>query len=549
MRRRSEAGTTVIGSWQPSAATCYGIPAGSKASAVFPATLTSPVTVVCTDTFSFKDIAFKSKAGVTLRGGTVKASSPATYATGAKQVIDGMAFSAQRIAPGDAENVEIVVRNGGSYGHNGSLIYGELSSHIKVRVEGEGSTVDIRSNTAQSPSIKGSDHVWEAVDGGKLSTIYTALFSEDARFSQTRPTIRLADGGAWSTGGTFLYGTRSDADTPTVILEGRQPSFTSSLNGDALVLGTNTAASVVGKTTLRFVPPADGWAAAPMQATKGRAIIGANTSVIVDATKLTPAFGEWSFSGSDVSRFGKLSCEEEPIEGAPTEAVYHLYNDNISVADTLLTSAGLDSVNGFVYVDEEGAPQEYDITATRAVVGYKLGSATAETDPTLNGMSADDITVLAELACADNPSASVASLEGRVVPCVSGASGTVALLLCGTALGSLYSAITSILIYSDDSTLRSLYVWMLGTFNGRGWSEVKFILLPSVLAVALFAIVIRPLDLLNGGETAASSLGVNVKRLRLGVIIAGSLATSAAVCAGGTIGFVGYEEFVKSPTT
>lgn len=120
-----------------------------------------------------------------------------------------------------------------------------------------------------------------------------------------------------------------------------------------------------------------------------------------------------------------------------------------------------------------------------------------------------------------------------------GASGTVALLLCGTALGSLYSAITSILIYSDDSTLRSLYVWMLGTFNGRGWSEVKFILLPSVLAVALFAIVIRPLDLLNGGETAASSLGVNVKRLRLGVIIAGSLATSAAVCAGGTIGFVG----------
>lgn len=118
-------------------------------------------------------------------------------------------------------------------------------------------------------------------------------------------------------------------------------------------------------------------------------------------------------------------------------------------------------------------------------------------------------------------------------------SGTVALLLCGTALGSLYSAITSILIYSDDSTLRSLYVWMLGTFNGRGWSEVKFILLPSVLSFALFVIVIQPLDLLNGGETAASSLGVNVNRVRLGVIIAGSLATSAAVCAGGTIGFIG----------
>ena len=37
----------------------------------------------------------------------------------------------------------------------------------------------------------------------------------------------------------------------------------------------------------------------------------------------------------------------------------------------------------------------------------------------------------------------------------------------------------------------------------------------------------------------ALSLGVEVGRLRMLVIIAGSLATSAAVCAGGTIGFVG----------
>ena len=344
-----------VGSWQPSAATCYGIPAGSKASAVFPATLTSPVTVVCTDTFSFKDIAFKSKAGVTLRGGTVKASSPATYATGAKQVIDGMAFSAQRIAPGDAENVEIVVRNGGSYGHNGSFIYGELSSHIKVRVEGEGSTVDIRSNTAQSPSIKGSDHVWEAVDGGKLSTIYTALFSEDARFSQTRPTIRLADGGAWSTGGTFRYGTRSDADTPTVILEGRQPSFTSSLNGDAFVLGTNTAASVAGKTTLRFVPPADGWAAAPMQATKGRAIIGANTSVIVDATKLALDGATvtlplvYAKSGIEIDAAALESAKVSAPEGATGTVA-------LSADDTQLNAV----ITG-------GTPCDHATTATRSV--------------------------------------------------------------------------------------------------------------------------------------------------------------------------------------
>lgn len=118
-------------------------------------------------------------------------------------------------------------------------------------------------------------------------------------------------------------------------------------------------------------------------------------------------------------------------------------------------------------------------------------------------------------------------------------STTTALLLCGTALGSFYSALTSIFIYSDDSKLRSLYIWMLGSFNGRGWNEVKFILLPSIAALVLIYIASRQLDLLASGETTALSLGINVEKLRVLVIIAGSLATSAAVSAGGTIGFVG----------
>lgn len=121
----------------------------------------------------------------------------------------------------------------------------------------------------------------------------------------------------------------------------------------------------------------------------------------------------------------------------------------------------------------------------------------------------------------------------------SGTHSTVSLLLCGTALGSLYSALTSIIIYSDDSKLRSLYIWMLGSFNGCGWNEVMFVLLPAIISLVLFFIASRPLDLLSGGEITALSLGVEIKYLRILVIAAGSIATSAAVCAGGTIGFVG----------
>ena len=47
------------------------------------------------------------------------------------------------------------------------------------------------------------------------------------------------------------------------------------------------------------------------------------------------------------------------------------------------------------------------------------------------------------------------------------------------------------------------------------------------------------LDLLACGETSAKSLGVSVNKLRILVLISAAFAVSAAICAGGTISFVG----------
>ena len=120
-----------------------------------------------------------------------------------------------------------------------------------------------------------------------------------------------------------------------------------------------------------------------------------------------------------------------------------------------------------------------------------------------------------------------------------GKSSSVMLLLCGTALGTLYSSISSMLLLTCNKELHSIYTWILGSFNGRGWNELLFILLPSAVSIALMFIVSRPLDLLTGGEKSAAALGAEVDRLRVLVLLCGALAVSAAVCAGGTIGFVG----------
>ena len=120
-----------------------------------------------------------------------------------------------------------------------------------------------------------------------------------------------------------------------------------------------------------------------------------------------------------------------------------------------------------------------------------------------------------------------------------GKASSVMLLLCGTALGTLYSAISSAILLTSNKELHSIYTWILGSFNGRGWKELIFIAIPSALSMIIAFVVARPLDLLTCGEKTAASLGVQVDRLRIWVLICGALAVSAAVCAGGTIGFVG----------
>ena len=117
--------------------------------------------------------------------------------------------------------------------------------------------------------------------------------------------------------------------------------------------------------------------------------------------------------------------------------------------------------------------------------------------------------------------------------------GSIMLLICGTALGTLYSSISSMMLLTTNREFHSLYTWILGSFNGRGWKELLFILPAAAASIIIMFAISKPLDLLAGGETSAASLGVEVNRLRLLVLVSGALAVSAGVCAGGTIGFVG----------
>ncbi len=114
-----------------------------------------------------------------------------------------------------------------------------------------------------------------------------------------------------------------------------------------------------------------------------------------------------------------------------------------------------------------------------------------------------------------------------------------ALLLAGTALGSFFSALLSLVLVLHDQDLHRVYFWLLGSLSGTNWSIVSGVLPIIIISWTIIFLCTRPLDLLLQGEEVAESLGVDVKKTRLIIAVGASLATAAAVASAGIIGFVG----------
>lgn len=118
-------------------------------------------------------------------------------------------------------------------------------------------------------------------------------------------------------------------------------------------------------------------------------------------------------------------------------------------------------------------------------------------------------------------------------------SSSVSLLLAGTAVGTFFSAVSSIIILSNQSQMHTFYAWTMGSFNGKGWNDFYIFLIPSIVAFILLELCSKHLDVLVCGEQSAMALGMNYNFVKNYVLFSGSLAAACAVCAGGIISFVG----------
>lgn len=112
------------------------------------------------------------------------------------------------------------------------------------------------------------------------------------------------------------------------------------------------------------------------------------------------------------------------------------------------------------------------------------------------------------------------------------------LILVGAMLAALFGALSTLLLMlTPDERLRGAIFWLVGDLSGA--SDRGACLAASLLLLATLAWRGRAVDRLMLGAEAAGLLGEPVRRLRLELLAAASMAVGLAVATAGAVGFVG----------
>ena len=127
---------------------------------------------------------------------------------------------------------------------------------------------------------------------------------------------------------------------------------------------------------------------------------------------------------------------------------------------------------------------------------------------------------------------------------LAGASGRVSstkLILSGTAISALFSSMSNFLIFmqNNEKKLSSVLFWMSGSFASAKWADVLPVFIVLIICIVLILLENRALDALLLGEEMAITIGVDVPKLKILIIIMSALVTGIMVSVSGTIGFVG----------
>lgn len=114
------------------------------------------------------------------------------------------------------------------------------------------------------------------------------------------------------------------------------------------------------------------------------------------------------------------------------------------------------------------------------------------------------------------------------------------LVVSGVMIGYICSAITELIVtFADDADIVNLHNWSQGSFSGMTWDNVKIMAVVVTVTFMVVFLLSKPLSAYQLGEVYAQNMGVNIRLLRIGLVILSSILSACIVAFAGPISFVG----------
>ena len=121
------------------------------------------------------------------------------------------------------------------------------------------------------------------------------------------------------------------------------------------------------------------------------------------------------------------------------------------------------------------------------------------------------------------------------------AGGILVLVLSGVAISAFFNSLISAVkfIADPDDKLPEIVYWLMGSLASVSADEIIMIIIPIAIGFIILYLLRWQMNILAMGDEEAQSLGLNPQRIRLIIIAACTILTSAAVSVSGIIGWIG----------
>lgn len=117
---------------------------------------------------------------------------------------------------------------------------------------------------------------------------------------------------------------------------------------------------------------------------------------------------------------------------------------------------------------------------------------------------------------------------------------SVTLLIFGLMFGMAISAVVGVLqYYSSQGALKLFIMWTFGSLSGVTWPQLYILAVIVIIGLLLAVTQIKALNLLLLGEQYATSLGLNIRKSKIFIILTTGLLTGAITAFCGPIAFIG----------